>query len=68
MESANPEESWSVNFVPESGLFVDLFLQFVKVIGVIFECPGIVFTCAQSNSKHWFTTSFLQPQPYLATP
>ena len=21
-----------------------------------------------SNSKHWFTTSFLQPLPYLVTP
>ena len=23
---------------------------------------------AVTNSKHWFTTSFLQPQPYLVTP
>ena len=22
----------------------------------------------ESNSKHWFTTSFLQPLPYLVTP
>ena len=26
------------------------------------------YTGAQSNSKHWFTTSFLQPLPYLAMP
>ena len=24
--------------------------------------------CLVSNSKHWFTTSFLQPLPYLVTP
>ena len=23
---------------------------------------------SESNSKHWFTTSFLQPLPYLVTP
>ena len=23
---------------------------------------------AEPNSKHWFTTSFLQPLPYLVTP
>ena len=22
----------------------------------------------ETNSKHWFTTSFLQPLPYLVTP
>ena len=26
------------------------------------------FTCSKTNSKHWFTTSFLQPLPYLVTP
>ena len=25
-------------------------------------------TCPAANSKHWLTTSFLQPQPYLVTP
>jgi len=25
-------------------------------------------TCHKPNSKHWFTTSFLQPLPYLVTP
>ena len=26
------------------------------------------YTTASPNSKHWFTTSFLQPLPYLVTP
>ena len=26
------------------------------------------YAAAESNSKHWFTTSFLQPLPYLVTP
>ena len=25
-------------------------------------------TNVEANSKHWFTTSFLQPLPYLVTP
>ena len=25
-------------------------------------------TISNANSKHWFTTSFLQPLPYLVTP
>ena len=25
-------------------------------------------TLSDPNSKHWFTTSFLQPLPYLVTP
>ena len=25
-------------------------------------------TCPAANSKHWFTTSFLQPLPYLVMP
>ena len=27
-----------------------------------------VLLAARANSKHWFTTSFLQPLPYLVTP
>ena len=25
-------------------------------------------SCADANSKHWFTTSFLKPLPYLVPP
>ena len=30
--------------------------------------PKPYFTQASANSKHWFTTYFLQPLPYLVTP
>ena len=35
----------------------------------VLNCLHVVFVwpCI-SNSKHWFTTSFLQPLPYLVTP
>ena len=35
------------------------------------SCPqvkGITDTTLVPNSKHWFTTSFFQPLPYLVTP
>ena len=35
--------------------------------GRVFE-EGAGKRCSESNSKHWFTTSFLQPLPYLVTP
>ena len=28
----------------------------------------LISSCGDPNSKHWFTTFFLQPLPYLVTP
>ena len=58
-------------------LYISLFYHSVRLeqmrcldasTSVLFICQTKAQTSWSPNSKHWFTTSFLQPLPYLDTP
>ena len=65
-DSCKARDLWITHFVP---------LQLINKIALAFTSKEIgesyfmiVVTHLAANSKHWFTTSFLQPLPYLVTP
>ena len=41
-------------------------LQVARASGASSVC--VTGSSGRANSRHWFTTSFLQPLPYLVTP
>ena len=40
----------------------------ITIVIIVVIIIIIIVSMSSSNSKHWFTTSFLQPLPYLVTP
>ena len=55
-----------------SPIYQSVRLEQMRCLDASTSVPFICRTKAQTswspNSKHWFTTSFLQPLPYLVTP
>ena len=41
---------------------------FIRHIYIARSSETMRYSVVQSNAKHWFTPSFLQPLPYLVTP
>ena len=46
----------------------DVSLHTGSIACVFMQKGGKRFTASNPSSKHWFTTSFLQPLPHLVTP